>query len=40
MAGPSKCAYISDMAIERELHLDSEDEISIDYEYDNFLYYQ
>jgi hypothetical protein len=40
VAGPSKCGCVSDMAIDRELHIDSEKEISIDVEYDNFLYYQ
>jgi hypothetical protein len=40
MAGSSKCGCITDMAIDMGLHIDSEEEISIDDEYDNFQYYQ
>jgi hypothetical protein len=36
MNGPSKCARTDDMTLERKLYTDSEEEISIDDEYDNF----
>jgi hypothetical protein len=35
MAGPSECACIIDIEIERELYVDPEEEISVDGEYDN-----
>jgi hypothetical protein len=36
MARPFKCANISELAVGRELYIDTEEELSIDDEYDNF----